>query len=144
MLAGMMNKMENDEVLKLTLIGNPATKKNSQEILINKRTGKPFISQSKKYKQYERDCLMQITGAYKKCIDRPINLKCVYYRKYKYRVDLNNLLSATCDILVAGGVLKDDDCKVVFSQDGSRVYFDKDNPRVEIEIEDIKDEFKQR
>src|SRR5699024_720880 len=97
-----------NEILSFTLYGDPAIKKNRQQILINRRTGKPFISQSKKYKQYERDCLMQITGAYKKCIDRSINLKCVYYRKYKYRVDLNNLLSATCDILVAGGVLKDD------------------------------------
>ena len=125
--------------MNLVLYGDPAIKKNSQEIRINWRTGKRFISQSEKYKRYERDCLMQITGAYKKCIDSPINLKCMYYRKYKYRVDLNNLLSATCDILVAGGVLKDDNCKIVVSQDGSRVYFDKENPRVEIEISEAEE-----
>lgn len=134
MLAGMMNKMENDEVLKFTLIGNPATKKNSQDIKVNWSTGKRYIAQSDRYLAYERDCLWQIGAKYKQNIDYPISLKCVYFRKSRHRVDLSNLLSATCDILVAAGVIKDDDFKVVASMDGSRVRYDKDNPRVEIEI----------
>lgn len=139
MLAGMMNKMENDEVLKLTLIGNPATKKNSQEIKVNWSTGKRYISQSDRYLAYERDCLWQIGAKYKQNIDYPITLKCVYYRKNRKKVDLNNLYSATCDILAAAGVIKDDDFNVVASMDGSRVRFDKDNPRVEIEITKFKE-----
>lgn len=121
--------------MNLVLYGNPATKKNSQQIFKNPRTGKPFVTQSKNYKSYARDCMRQITGEYKKAIDYPINLKCTYYRKTRHRVDLNNLLSATCDILVDAGVLADDNCKIVVSQDGSRVFYDKENPRVEIEIE---------
>lgn len=127
--------MKNNEVLKLTLVGNPATKKNSQDIRVNRSTGKRSISQSNRYLAYESDCLWQIGAKYKQNIDYPINLKCVYYRKTKHRVDLTNLLSASCDILVNAGVIKDDDCKIVVSHDGSRVYFDKENPRVEIEIE---------
>lgn len=73
--------MGNDEVLKLTLIGNPATKKNSQEIKINWASGKRYISQSDRYLAYERDCLWQIGGKYKQNIDYPINLKCIYFRK---------------------------------------------------------------
>ncbi|WP_394271610.1 RusA family crossover junction endodeoxyribonuclease [Anaerococcus nagyae] len=125
---------QKNEVLKLTLIGNPATKKNSQAIKVNWASGKRYISQSDRYLAYERDCLWQIGAKYKQNIDYPINLKCVYYRKNRKKVDLNNLYSATCDILVAAGVIKDDDFKVVASMDGSRVRFDKDNPRVEIEI----------
>ena len=78
---------------------------------------------------------MQITGKYKKNIDYPINLKCVYYRKTKHTVDLANLFAATCDILSDCGVIKDDNCKIVVSHDGSRVKYDKECPRVEISIE---------
>ncbi len=123
--------------MKLVLYGNPATKKNSMQIFKNSRTGQPFLTQSKRYKDYARDCGRQITGKYKKKIDYPINLKCVYYRKTKHRVDLTNLLAATCDILSDCGVIKDDNCKIVVSHDGSRVKYDKECPRVEIEIEKI-------
>ena len=123
--------------MKLVLYGNPATKKNSMQIFKNSRTGQPFLTQSKRYKDYSRDCGRQITGKYKKKIDYPINLKCVYYRKTKHRVDLTNLLAATCDILSDCGVIKDDNCKIVVSHDGSRVKYDKECPRVEIEIEKV-------
>ena len=124
--------------MKLVLYGNPATKKNSMQIFKNSRTGQPFLTQSKRYKDYVRDCGRQITGKFKKKIDYPINLKCVYYRKTKHRVDLTNLLAATCDILSDFGVIKDDNCKIVVSHDGSRVKYDKECPRVEIEIEKMK------
>ena len=123
--------------MKLVLYGNPATKKNSMQIFKNSRTGQPFLTQSKRYKDYARDCGRQITGKYKKKIDYPINLKCVYYRKTRHRVDLTNLLAATCDILSDFGVIEDDNCKIVVSHDGSRVKYDKECPRVEIEIEKV-------
>ena len=126
--------------MKLVLYGNPKTKKNSMQIFRNSKNGKPFLTQSKAYKDYARDCKKQITGKYKKGIDYPINLKCIYYRKSKHRVDLTNLLAATCDILTDCGVIADDNCAIVVSHDGSRVLFDKDNPRVEIEIEEIEND----
>ena len=52
------------------------------------------------------------------------------------RVDLVNLLEATCDILVHYGMLKDDNSGVVVSHDGSRVRWDKEHPRVEITLEE--------
>ena len=55
-------------------------------------------------------------------------------------MDLTNLLAATCDILTDYGVIADDNYKIVVSHDGSRVLFDKDRPRVEIEIERIEEE----
>lgn len=123
--------------MKMVIYGNPATKKNSMQIYKNSKTGQPFLTQSKRYKGYARDCAMQITGKYKQEIDYPINLKCVYYRKTKHRVDLTNLLAATCDILTDCGVIADDNYKIVKSHDGSRVDFDSDNPRVEIEIMEV-------
>lgn len=136
---GTSNNTFQGGLMELVLYGNPATKKNSMQIYKNKKTGQSFLSQSARYKEYAKDCGRQITGKYKKEIDYPINLKCVYYRKTKHRVDLTNLLAATCDILTDYGVIADYNYKIVKSHDGSRVIFDKDRPRVEIEIERIEE-----
>lgn len=121
--------------MKLTLYGRPYTKKNSSRIITQPF---PRLLPSKNFTQYEKDCLRQIIGKYKQEIDKPINLKCVYYMPTKHRVDLVNLLEATCDILVSARVLKDDNSSIVVSHDGSKVLYDKENPRAEIEIEEIK------
>lgn len=113
---------------------NPRTKKNSQRVVVNHRTGKPFIMQNEKYKQYEKDAgwFLKIPD---KPIDTPVNVKCVFYRESRGRCDLTNLLEAIDDVLVSYGVLSDDNFTVIASHDGSRVYVDKDNPRTEITIE---------
>lgn len=124
-------------MLKLTLYGAPVTKKNSGQIWINKNTGKPFIAPSKAYKAYEKDCGRQITGDKKQHIDKRVNLACVYYMPNKRKVDLCNLLGATCDILVKFGVLADDNSSIVASHDGCAVLVDKMNSRVEIVITEV-------
>lgn len=122
------------EIMRFVLYGTPRTKKNSQQILTNKRTGRAFIAPSAAYKAYERDCLRQITGMHRAGLSEPVNLKAVYYMPTKRRVDLVNLLEATNDILVRVGVLTDDHSGIIVSHDGSRVRYDKHNPRVEITI----------
>jgi Holliday junction resolvase RusA-like endonuclease len=57
------------------------------------------------------------------------------------KVDLSNLLNSTLDILVHYGVLIDDNRNIVYSVDGSRVFYDKENPRTEIEITRIEEDF---
>jgi len=56
------------------------------------------------------------------------------------RVDLPNLLEATDDILKDNFVVVDDNCSVIATHDGSRVEYDKQNPRVEITITKIEPE----
>lgn len=73
-------------------------------------------------------------------INVPVNVKCVFYRDSRRRVDLSNLISAINDILVHYGVLADDNRNVIYAQDGSRVFYDKENPRTEITIEPMKEE----
>ena len=51
-----------------------------------------------------------------------------------YFLDLPNLLNSICDVLVKHHVIVDDNKDIVASFDGSRVDYDKENPRVEIEI----------
>lgn len=119
----------------IILYGNPIPKKNSQDIYFNKSSGKPFISQSTRYLDYEQDCLWQMKAFAKKPIPpAPINVQCVYYRSDHRRVDLVNLLEATDDILVRAGLIPDDNFNVIAGHDGSRVYVDRERPRVEITI----------
>lgn len=126
--------------LSLTLWGPPRTKKNSQLIRCNHRTGRRFISPSEAYRAYEADCLRQIPGKARQRIDLPVNVRCVYYMPTRRRVDLTNLLEATDDILVRGGMLADDHCGIIAGHDGSRVRLDRETPRVEIEIVSMMEE----
>lgn len=123
--------------IHLTLYGDPHTKKNSAQIL-RTRSGAPFVAPSKAYGDYETDCLRQIKKP-RSPISARVNVRCVYYMKTARRVDLVNLIEATCDILVKAGVLEDDHCRIVAGHDGSRVEYDKGNPRAEIWIEEMED-----
>lgn len=115
---------------------NPRTKKNSQQIMINHKTGKPFVMQSSKYKEYEKNAGWFLKKL-PKPINEPVNVKCVFYRETKIRCDLSNLLEAAMDILVEYGILADDNFNIITGFDGSRVYVDKDKPRTEITIETV-------
>ena len=111
---------------------NPITKKNHQQIVSNGK--RPFIIQSKAYREYEKQALYFIRPL---GIDYPVNVRCLFYMKTHRRVDLVNLLEAIDDILVKAGALEDDNCEIVAGHDGSRVYYDKENPRTEVYIEEI-------
>lgn len=119
-------------MLKFTLYGNPKGKKNNMRIV--KHGNRPALIQSEVYLQYEKDCLRQMARDIKLHINTPVNIKATFYRQNKIRCDITNLLSALHDILVKGEVIADDNFKIVASVDGSRIKFDKENPRVEVEI----------
>lgn len=110
---------------------SPHTKKNSQ--VIAKHNGRTFVVQNKLYKKYEKECLNVIEPP-DKPIDEPVNVKMRFFMPTRRRVDLVNLQQACLDILVRAGVLEDDNFNIVYSMDGSRVFYDKENPRTEIEI----------
>ena len=74
-------------------------------------------------------------------IDQPVNVAAKFYMPTRRRVDLTNLNEALHDILVHYGVLSDDNAKIIVSTDGSRVYWDKDNPRTEVIITAVEGTF---
>lgn len=121
--------------MNLTLYGDPRTKKNSARIL-KSRSGGRFVAPSKAYVDYETDCLRQIKRPHSP-ISARVNVRCVYYMATRRKVDLANLIEATCDILVKAKVLADDNSQIVAAHDGSRVDYDKKNPRAEIWIEEM-------
>lgn len=124
-----------EEIYKFIIPLAPVTKKNSSNIFLNKNTGKRFIMPSDRYRQYEHDFILLCPNI--PIIDYPINLKALYYMPSKRKVDLINLHEALHDCLVKKNVLLDDNCNIIISTDGSRVFYDKINPRTEIYIQKI-------
>ena len=119
--------------MKIIIPINPVTKKNhNQVVMIN---GRPMVLPSKPYREYEKECKKYIPVLREPPINYEINLKCYYYMKTKRKCDITNLLQATCDMLVKYGILEDDNYTIVASTDGTRVFYDKENPRTEIYIE---------
>lgn len=117
-----------DEI-KLTIKLPPVTKKNSMQIVGNGK--RPKLIPSAQYRRYERDA-----GWFLKplAIAEPVNIRAIYFMPARRKVDITNLESALMDVLVKYGVIADDNCRVVVSTDGSRVMYDKENPRTEVTI----------
>ena len=120
--------------------GHPVSKKNSLQMAVNKTTGKKFPVQSAAYKKYEK-LAKPFLKPMEDPISYPVNLNVTYWIKKnkdgsipKTKVDLTNLLAATCDILVKYQILADDNCQIVAGLDGTRVYYTSDEEYTEIEI----------
>lgn len=115
-----------------TIMGTPITKKNSNRIITG-RHGQPVIIPSAQFERYQEAALKQL-----KRIDKPIHQPCNVMVEYHVpnliRRDLVNLLAATCDILVAAGILEDDNWRIAYSHDGSKVVVDRCNPYAYIHI----------
>lgn len=121
-------------MIQLILWGRPMTKKTHQNIVTNKTTGKHMLIPSAANKQYENDCLRQITGAYRKNIQHNVTVHAHYWMKDRVGwPDLTGLMQATGDILQNAGVIAND--RLITSWGNTRIVgIDKDNPRVEIFI----------
>lgn len=121
---------------------NPVTKKNSEQIVIDKATGKKRLIPSKAFRQYSADASYFIRS-YR--IGTPVNVEAHYYMKTRNRVDLTNLNEALHDIMVERQCIIDDNARIIVSTDGSRVHYDPKNPRTEVKItflNDYEDPFK--
>ncbi len=120
-------------MFKFTIPLEPKTKKNSVQIMKNRKTGAPFVAQSSAYREYQDQCGWFIPKP-PKPIDGKVNIKAVYFMSTRRKVDITNLHSALHDVLTHYGVIADDSADIVLATDGSRVKYDKDNPRTEVEI----------
>lgn len=123
--------------VKFTLPLRPVTKKNSGQIVM--RGSYPKLLPSKQYMQFEKDSAPYFLRVKMQAgeINYPVNVKCIFYMETHRRVDLCNLLNAVDDAMVTSGLVIDDNRDIIAAHDGSRVYFDKDRPRIEITIEEM-------
>ena len=99
-------------------------------MIVSTGTGRKILP-SKAYREYEKNAGWFIPRL---GIDCAVNIRCLYYMPTRRRVDLVNLLEATLDVLVKYGAIADDNSLIAAGHDGSRVLYDKQNPRTEIYI----------
>lgn len=130
--------------LQFTIPTEPRTKKNHQQIRYNRRSGRRFVSTSNEYKSYVAETSfilnqIKVKNKLKNPITGPVNVKAIYYMASRRVVDISNLHECLHDVLVHADILLDDSCRVIVGTDGSRVRYDKTNPRTEVVIEEIKD-----
>ena len=125
--------------IKFTLPVIPRSKKNSGQIVMRGKF--PILLPSKQYMQFEKDAKPYLSRVKIQAgeINYPVNVKCHFYMDTHRRVDLCNLLNAIDDAMTASGLIIDDNRDIIAAHDGSRVYCDKANPRIEIEITELKD-----
>jgi hypothetical protein len=64
----------------------------------------------------------------------------MFYKGTRHRVDALKLAEDADDLLVEAGILADDNSNIVVHHDGTRVLYDKQNPRTEIYIYDCEEE----
>lgn len=119
--------------LKFVIETIPRSKKNSQEIIFNKKTGRRMVIQNKRYTEFEKECKWFIPKL-EKPIDYPVNLSCCFYVNDARRRDIANYLEAIQDILVKYNVLEDDNYNIIASLDNCKMEIDREYPRVIIEI----------
>lgn len=123
---------------------HPVTKKNNMQIIPMKtKFGKirHIPLPSKSYLNFENECLpyfYQVKGQ-TGVIDYPVNMAVVFYVAKKLKYDLTNLLEAIDDAAVKSGLILDDNRDIIAAHDGSRVFYDKARPRIEVKLTEIKD-----
>ena len=116
----------------------PVSKKNHGQIIMME--GYPRLLPSKQYRFFEKDCLpyLNMVKLHAGIITYPVNIECLFFMDARRRVDLANLLNAIDDAMVKSGLVLDDNRDIIAAHDGSRVYHDKYNPRIEVRITELK------
>ena len=122
-------------MIRFTIPVEPRTKKNHSQMIW--RNGRAVILPSKPYPPYEKDCRPFIPRPSFAPITGQVNVKATFFMGTRRKVDLVNLMQALLDIMVKYGLIEDDNSRVVVSIDGSRVAYDKERPRTEVEIIEI-------
>lgn len=124
----------------------PVTKKNSPQIFYMGarcpvcHKGKiARVMPSAAYLKYERAAVYYLTPKPKKPIDTTCRVETRFYVATRRRCDLTNHIESVHDILVNAKILADDNYTIIASVDGSRVLYDKENPRTEIIIQELEE-----
>ena len=126
---------------------DPRTKKNSQMIAGTGARcpycGKPrkqFIRQGKANQAYTIKAYPFLNPKPSSPLECPVHIQYLFYMGTRRKVDKLNLQAAADDLLVLAGIIKDDNASIVKSHDGTRVRYDKENPRTEIYIYDYQED----
>lgn len=137
-------------MVKITILGEPVSKKNSKQLFRNSKTGKMFITSNSRVKSWETSALEQLSD-FKEKLEPPLVAHYKFYVKNNIQKDLDNLICSCNDILqtansdmgiVRGkvkpikgtGIIVGDHWQVL-SIGSASAEIDKENPRCEITLE---------
>lgn len=126
---------------------DPRTKKNHQTIAgtgpacyVCGKRAKQFIRQGHANTKYAAAAAKYLHPRPAQPIAGKVHIVYRLYMQTRRRVDDLNLFAALDDILVHENILADDNISIIRSRDGSRVSYDKENPRAEIYIYEYREE----
>lgn len=135
------------EVYHYTISLDPRTKKNHMKIAglgrrcpVCKKHERQYVRQGAANDRYSAAAKLFLRPAPPAPIAEPVHVKYHFYTQTRRVVDSTNLISAADDLLVAAGIIRDDNRKILVHHDGTRVFYDKENPRTEIWIYPYKEE----
>lgn len=124
--------------MKLVVHGNVKAKKNNKQMMLNRKTGKMFPMTDKATTDYMKDAVAQLKEQFKdyKITNYPILVQMVFFYPTKHRKDIDNSATTILDCMKTAGIIEDDDVTHV-----NEIYcffggYDKEDPRVEILLED--------
>lgn len=123
---------------------DPRTKKNHTQIVgsgsrcpVCRKPARQYVRQSAASTKFAFDAAKFLTNRPPAPIQGPVHLIYRLFMQTRRRVDDLNLYENIDDILVENHILSDDNIRIIRCRDGSCVRYDKENPRVEIEIHDL-------
>ncbi len=116
--------------------GTPRSGKNSQDIMVNPRTGRRFTKKSKAASAWLSDAIAAIatTYPYRRPIDGPCHIHVAVWHKLPAHCwDGDNVQNLAWDAAKKAKLVTDDNASVIVSWSGE-AHVDKARPRVEITI----------
>ena len=141
-------KEKNMELLaKYVIPLDTRTKKNHMTIAgtgqrcpVCRKHNRQFVRQGRANTEYTAKAAKYLREKPEKPISGTVQLVYIVYTQTQKVVDDLNLYASLDDLLVKEKILKDDNRKIIRSRDGSRVLYDKENPRAEIYIYNYREE----
>ena len=120
---------------KFVIIGEVISKKNSNNLWVNKYTGRPVLTRHQNYRDWEESAIMQLIIQrnlleIREPITELLSATFLFYRS-NFRSDCSNLEEGVLDSIEKSGIVKNDN---LFRWHSSELFKDKINPRVEIII----------
>lgn len=117
------------------ILGEPPVKKNSSQIV--RRGKKPFLLPSKAYMSWKDAAILQLKTQHRgDPIEGELHATFTFYVGARRKPDLSNLYEAPQDAMEEAGIINND--YFIVSHDGSRRRRDRENPRIEIALEQMK------
>lgn len=107
------NYSEGYSCIKFSIHGNIPPKKNSKQIFVNSKTGRPFITASKGYKKWSQEQQLILKTSVKFCLNDVHSISLNFHFKTKRRCDLTNKAESVMDLLTDIGLIADDCWQVV-------------------------------